>query len=70
MLKDRFKILIKDILPAENSLCDTAIDNVYEEMVRKLCNIRIQEFCPHRSKDLPRKKEKLLPRDKTGEILC
>ena len=36
--------LVHNRLPAENEICSSAFDGVYEEMVRKLCNIRIEEF--------------------------
>lgn len=32
---------LSQLMPPEN---DLATDNVYQDMVRKLCNIRIQEF--------------------------
>ena len=35
---------LNEIIPAENDLDQLAIDNVYQDMVRKLCNIRVQEF--------------------------
>ena len=45
-LKDEYLNHLKQILPAETDLdlFSISIDNVYEDMVRKLCNIRIQEF--------------------------
>ncbi len=44
-LKDKFSTLVKDrFIPSQTELNDCAIENVYDEMVRKLCNIRIEEF--------------------------
>ena len=36
--------LLQERLPADSDVDDSAVDNVYNDMVRKLCNIRIQEF--------------------------
>ena len=36
--------LLKDKMSSYSTLNGSAIDNVYDEFVRKLCNTRIQEF--------------------------
>ena len=35
---------LSELIPVENDLDPLAAENIYEEMIRKLCNIRIQEF--------------------------
>lgn len=48
---------LNQLIPAENDLDHLAIDNVYEAMVRKLCNIRIQEFLSSLKQQLASKKD-------------
>ena len=41
---EKFLELLNDLMPNFRSLSNSAIHNVYEEFVRKLCNTRLQEF--------------------------
>lgn len=42
--REKFLELLNDLMPNFSSLSNSAIHNVYEEFVRKLCNTRMQEF--------------------------
>ena len=42
--REKFLELLNDLMPNFSSLSNSAIHNVYEEFVRKLCNTRLQEF--------------------------
>ena len=43
-LKDIFKALLRDNMTSYSTLSSSAINKVYDELVRKLCNTRIEEF--------------------------
>lgn len=57
-LKEEFTSVLKMLLPSMVPDADNeqAITSIYEEMSRKLCNTRIQEFVSATKQDLAAKK--------------
>ena len=56
--KEEFVITLKQRIPdlIFDSDCQIAVDNVYEEFTRKLCNTRIQEFLSATKQEFTAKK--------------
>lgn len=53
-LRNQFTTLLREKLPDfEDSSNLAAIDNVFHEMIRKLCNTRMQEFLTSQKQKVP-----------------